>query len=91
MSGWKEFFSKLDKLGINRLKNYENIPEYYTCADGDQEITIEIASPNKYQRYSYPCWNIYSNKLKEVKNIWQMLELIQREFNFNLLPWPKSD
>jgi hypothetical protein len=87
-SGWSTFLIKLSDLGIDKLKKIDDIPNYYVCNDGD-DLTFEIWKDNQYMRYSYPCFELYEDKLKDVKRIKEICILIQNEFGYRLFPRPK--
>lgn len=86
-SGWDKFIEKITNLGLYNFKNYDNIPNYYLCNDGDG-VTIEIAFKSNYRIFSYPCYDLYESKIVEVRNIKKILVLIQNEFKFRIFPRP---
>lgn len=80
-SGWEIFVKQMLDLEILTLPDYKDIPNYLQTADGDAVI-IEVATQKLYRIYSYQAPNM--NKLDhwQAKNIEDILELIEDEFNF---------
>lgn len=87
-SGWSSFSKEINNSGIDRLKSYNEIPNYHLCNGGDGVI-IEISKSNLYRNYYYPCFDVYEKNIREIKNIKKLLLLIQRELDYKLFPRPK--
>ena len=87
-SGWNDFLKRITNLEIYNLKKIDKIPNYYVCNDGDH-LAIEIWKDNIYNSYDYPCYELYDDKIKEVKRIKKICLLIQEEFGYRLFPRPK--
>lgn len=84
-SGWDVFLKKLRDLGMYELKNYDEIPDYSSCNDGDH-MFIEIWRAGQYHIYDYHCFDIYWDELKELKRVKEIGLLVQNEFGYRLFP-----
>jgi hypothetical protein len=87
LSGWDKLLKELNGMGIYKLKNYDKITNYFLCNDGDGLI-IEIWKDKLYKIYDYPCFNVYEDKLDDVKRVKKICLLIQKEFGYRLFPSP---
>ncbi|MCW3116382.1 MAG: hypothetical protein JWM28_464 [Chitinophagaceae bacterium] len=74
ISGWPAFLRKLTELNMYKLKNYDKIPKYYVCGDGDA-LSIEVWKDSLYNIYDYPCYDVYEDKIAEVNKIKQIVTL----------------
>jgi hypothetical protein len=86
ISGWKSFLANLDSIGIYKLKNYDDIPEYYLCNDGNF-LEIEIWRNGVYKQFEYPCLEaeLGENEIQnEVKRVTQIYLLIEKEFGYKV-------
>lgn len=83
ISGWDIVSKNLNDFGIYNLKNFDKIPEYFVCNDGDQ-LTIEIWKDNLYHMYDYPCFELYWDKLRDMIIVKQIFLLIQKEFKYRV-------
>lgn len=77
-SGWDTFTKKLFELNITTLPNSSDIFNYDPPMDGDF-IVVEIATREKYRIYNYLSPG-YNSKIKEAKNIEDIMKLIEDEF-----------
>lgn len=83
-SGWQNFINKVIKLDLTTLPDKSKIKDYPDFSDGD-DVIIEAATKKSYRIYSYKEPNQVQLKIKEAKNMEQILEFIENEFSFNRL------
>jgi len=83
-SGWISFYNRLFKLKVMSLPDMRKISNYPDIADGNG-ISIETAIISKYRYYSYQEPIYAQERVKEARNIEQILELIESEFDFKRL------
>lgn len=83
-SGWRNFIDKVLKLQVTTLPDKSKIKDYPDFVDGD-DIIIEAATKKYYRIYSYKEPNHVQFKIKEAKNMEQILVLIESEFGFKRL------
>lgn len=84
ISGWQSFIESLTKLEILNLPDYHLMPEYYLYTD-EGEVTVEIATPQKYRIYHYPSPVLRQDRIWQAKNMKQILILIENEYKFKRL------
>jgi hypothetical protein len=80
-SGWNSFTRKLFKLDITTLPDFHSLPGYDlpTHSDG---VEVEYANGNSYRMYTYAVPDMYMHDIPEAGKVVQILELIEREFDF---------
>jgi len=80
-SGWNNFITKLFKLGILSLPNQEDIEGFEEQSANDGVgVSIEVATKNLYRLYGYKDPDSYLDKHWQMRNISEILELIDAEF-----------
>lgn len=83
-TGWDSFIRKIIVLNILTLPDFHSIPGYMESTDGGT-IIVEVGSQKKYRIYSYQLPSIHQNEFKEARDIVQILDLIDSEFQFKRL------
>lgn len=87
-SGWDSFFNQLDSVGFSDLRNYNEIPKYFSTMGMSGLIKIEILKNGKYRKYKYPNYTTFLDEFKleakDIENLEKMLILIQSEFGYKL-------
>jgi hypothetical protein len=82
-SGWTFFLKELNELGLNKLKNYTEIPAYNTCIR-EKDLVIEIWDNRRYKMYDYPCLERSDEKPGDVRRAERICLFIQKEFSYKL-------
>lgn len=87
-SGWQKFVDELLALQILSLPDHTKIDNYEPCYDA-YGLTIEFATEKQYRIYNYPCFLSYSEKYWQAKNVESILELLEKELDFDRLTYSK--
>jgi hypothetical protein len=85
-SGWDSVLVKLESLNIYLLPEEHKVlseAELRSICDCDTYV-VEFATKDSYRTYSYTGPHRYSSKYLEVKNIIEILSLVEKEFGVPL-------
>ena len=77
-SGWVNFLKELIDLEILTLPDYKSFNKYPDCTTSGEDVTVEIATINKYRIYSYPC--VRGNPSPVLDKINRIFSFINSEF-----------
>jgi len=84
-SGWNYFLNELKDSGFYTIKNYNEIPKYSICSDGDY-MFIERWKNGAYRKFEYSGFSMYTDEIKlaEMDVIRSILNLIVEQFNYSI-------
>ena len=84
-SGWESLIINLNKLQLLTLPHDNDLSGYNGCGTDGIRYTFEWATTSKYRMYSYcnPEYNI--EKFWQAKNVLQIAELLEKEFDFTYI------
>jgi hypothetical protein len=89
ISGWNNFFKKINQIGIYKLDDEKNSSDH-ELATHCGGIVVEIIESNEYKRFIYPCW-YFSNYQKNIKKVMILLKETEKQFNFKIFPLDKIE
>jgi len=82
-SGWANFIQRLFDLQILVLPNGQDIQGYRSCGGTDGiDYVFESATRSKYRFYYYCNPDVNMNQFREVRNVVEFSNLLEKEFNF---------
>ncbi|RYZ18411.1 MAG: hypothetical protein EOO10_25780 [Chitinophagaceae bacterium] len=80
---WNDFVNQLFELDIDKLRDYSLIPKYSLGSD-EGGVLVEIAQDKFYKIYQMPTPSAREERIKDAKQIVQILELIDQKFGNKL-------
>jgi hypothetical protein len=84
-SGWKDFYQKLENLGVYNLPDFEKSTNYPVDTDSGG-YSIEFATKTKYRRYGYP--SPKGQQTDDAKKFVRIIEFVESEFDVSNLSMP---
>ena len=82
-TNWIDFFKLIEKENIYNLPSQEDIKGWKNKIDDGIIYKVEIATKNKYKFYYYNCPDIYEKEFKECKQMTNILDIFNKEFDLN--------
>lgn len=89
-SGWKIFTDNLFDLKIKDLPDMDSLPgNEFDIIEGNV-FSVEVATKNKYRLYTYVNPYEFEKIWWQAKNMENILQLIEKEFNFKRIRQPSK-